>query len=88
MKLKGNYTLAELAGEYVAVPMDPSNDFHGVVKLNASGAEVFRALNDGKDEEQCIGVLMEKFNGLDRETAKTAVEIVLKELRDNKLLED
>ncbi|MBO4788508.1 MAG: PqqD family protein [Lachnospiraceae bacterium] len=88
MKLKSNFVLTELVGEYVAVSMDPSTDFHGVVKLNKSGAEVFRALNEGLDEEQCIARLMEKFSGLDRETAGTAVELVVKELRDNGLLEE
>ena len=88
MRLKSNFVLTELTGEYVAVSVDPSADFHGVVKLNASGAEVFRALNEGMNEEQCIERLMEKFSGLDRKTAKAAVELVLKELGDNGLLEE
>lgn len=88
MKHKGGFVLTELVGEYVAVPMDPSNEFHGVVKLNASGAEVFRALNEGMDEEQCVSRLQEKYSGLDRETAKAAVDAVLKELRDKGILED
>ena len=88
MKLKHSFVLTELIGDYVAVSMDSSSDFHGVVKLNASGAEVFRALSDGLNEEQCVDRLMDKFSGLNRETAQAAVNIVLKELRDNGLLED
>ena len=88
MRLKSSFVLTELTSEYVAVSMDPSADFRGVVKLNKSGAEVFRALNEGLNEEQCIDRLMEKFSGLDRETARTAVELVLKELGDNGLLEE
>lgn len=89
MKLKSNYTLTGLAGEYVAVPMDHNTEgFHGVVKLNATGADVFRSLNEGLDEEQCVERLMEKYSGLDRDTAKEAVKIVLKELKDNGLIED
>ena len=86
MRLKSNFVLTELTGEYVAVSMNPSSDFHGVVKLNKSGAEVFRALNEGMDEEQCVERLMTKFSGLDRETARAAVELVLKELVDKCLL--
>ena len=79
MRLKNSFVLTELAGEYVAVSMDSSAGFHGVVKLNKSGAAVFQALCEGLDEEQCIDRLMEKFSGLDRKTAATAVELVLKE---------
>jgi hypothetical protein len=42
--------LAELAGEYVAVPLNEGS-FRGVVKLNESGAEVFRGLTEGEDRQ-------------------------------------
>lgn len=86
MKIKGNYTVAELAGEYVAVPLG-EGDFRGVVKLNESGAEVFRGLIAGEQEEQLIGRLTAKYPGLDRETAAKAVALVLEELKEADLLE-
>ena len=86
MKLKNNYTLTGLAGEYVAVPLDGGSDFHGIVKLNESGAEVFRGMQEGQDEAQIARRLMEKFE-IDMETAKKAVRIVVDELSAAGLME-
>ena len=88
MKLKSNYALTGLNGEYVAVPMNGSEGFRGIVKLNESGAEVFRALSEGLDRAQAAARLTEKYPGLNRETADKAVEIVIKKLRDAGLLEE
>ena len=88
MKLKKNFTLTGLNGEYVAVPMDGTDDFRGIVKLNESGAEVFQALSEGLDHDQAVVRLMGKYQGLDRETADKAVETVIKKLRDAGLYED
>lgn len=88
MKLKSNYTLTGLAGEYVAVPMDGDDGFHGLVKLNESGAEVFRGLSEGEDKEQLIQRLMAKYEGLDAGTAEKAVQIVLDELKAAGLTEE
>ena len=87
MKIKGNYTVAELAGEYVAVPLG-EGDFRGVVKLNESGAEVFRGLTEGEDRQQLVQRLMKKYEGLDAETAEKAVDTVLQTLKDAGLAED
>ena len=54
MKLKNSFTLTGLAGEYVAVPLDQADNFHGIVKLNESGAEVFRLLSEGKQEKEIV----------------------------------
>lgn len=88
MKLKNNFTLMGLAGEYVAVPLDGGENFHGIVKLNESGAEVFCGLTDGQDTEQLARRLMEKYKGLDRETANKAVAVVVDQLKNAGLLEE
>lgn len=88
MKLKNTFTLTGLAGEYVAVPMDKPEAFHGIVKLNESGAEVFRLLTEGENETQIIRKLMEKYEGLDEETAKKAVAAVVEKLSAAGLLEE
>ena len=87
MKLKQNFTLTGLAGEYVAVPTDEKNSFHGLVKLNESGAEVFRGLSEGENEEQLALRLMKKYEGLDRATANKAVAVVIEKLAAAGLME-
>ena len=86
MKLKNNYAVTNLAGESVAVPLDRLDDFRGIIKLNDSGAEIFRLLNEGKDEEEIVKQLMENHQ-LDEATAKKAVTIVVEELSKAGLLE-
>lgn len=87
MKLKNNYTLTGLAGEYVAVPLDHPDVFHGIIKLNESGAEIFRLMSEGKDEEEIVRTMREKYEGLDEETAKKAVAAVVERLNEAGLLE-
>lgn len=88
MKLKEKYTLAELGGDYVAVPLGGGESFHGIVRLNESGAEVFRGLNEGQNEAQIVQRLMEQYKDLDIPTARKAVAAVIKELKKAGLLED
>ena len=87
MKLKNNYTLTGLAGEYVAVPLDHPDIFHGIIKLNDSGAEIFRLMSEGKDETQVVEKLMEKYKDMDEETAKKAFSIVVQKLDEAGLIE-
>ena len=87
MKLKNNFALTELSGEYVAVALDNPDDFHGIIKLNESGAEVFRLLSEGNSEAQIVEKMMEKYR-LDRDTAQKATAIVLDSLRQAGLLEE
>lgn len=87
MKLKNNFTLTGLAGEYVAVPVNGAENFHGIVKLNESGAEVFRAFSEGLNEDDAAKRLMGKYTGLDEETAKKAVKIVVDKLEKAGLME-
>ena len=88
MKLKNQYTLTGLAGEFVAVPLDGGGDgFHGLVKLNESGAEVFRGLIEGETESQLEERLMKKYPGLDAATARKAVSLTLDRLKGEGLIE-
>lgn len=88
MKLKKNFTLTGLAGEFVAVPLDGDKSFHGIIRLNKTGAEVFQAFSEGMDEEQAALKLMEKYKDLDRETAEQAVKIVTDKLKNAGLMEE
>ena len=88
MQLKKNFTLTGLAGEYVAVPVGNVEDFHGIVRLNESGAEVFRAMQEGLDEDEIIRQLMDQYKDLDNETARKAVSIVVEKLSAAGLIDE
>lgn len=80
MKLNGQFTLAKLGAEYMAVPLDNTEKNRIVIKLNESGAEVFQGLIDGQDEEQLAERLRAKYPELDSETAGQAVAQVINNL--------
>ena len=88
MKLKNEFIMEGLENEQVAVASGENASFHGLVRLNASGAEVFRGLIKGENEEQLVQRLMKKYEGLDQATAKKAVDIVIGKLKDAGLVEE
>ena len=87
MKLREQFTVAQLADDYVAVSLNGSGSFRGVIKLNESGAEVFQGLIDGQDEKQLAERLMAKYPELDSETAKKAVAEVIDNLKNAGILD-
>lgn len=87
MKLKQNYTLTGLGNEFVAVPLGNDAVFHGIIKLNESGAEVFRGFSEGLDDVQVAKRLMEKY-GLDNEKARIAVATIVEKLSVAGLLDE
>ena len=86
MKLIDEFVITKLSDEYVAVPLNRTEGFQGVVKLNESGAEVFRGLIDGQNEEQIVQRLQAKYPELDTEMAKKAVTQVLDSLKKTGIL--
>lgn len=87
MKLKEGWTLTELAGEYVAVPTGESaKDFRGIVRLNETGRDIWRGIEEGLDEEAIAERLLDLYDGVDREGALQAVERVFKKLSEKGLL--
>lgn len=62
MKLKDNYTLMELGGEYVAVPVgDAAETLRGVIRLNETGREVWLGLADALTAEEIAARLTEQY---------------------------
>lgn len=83
MKLKGTYILSEVCDEIVAVPVgDAAAEFSGVIRLNKTGAEIFRCLQAEMKEAQIVEALLEKFDGIDRKRASEDVQNVLKQLEE------
>ena len=89
MKLKEGWTLTELAGEYVAVPTGESaKTFSGIVRLNETGRDIWQGLADGLDEDGIAYRLTELYDGIDHDTAKSAVQKVFAKLMKEGLLEE
>ena len=63
MKIKNGFILREVAGSYVVVAVgERSKEFNGMVNLNASGAFLWRTLEQGADREGLIEALLANYD--------------------------
>lgn len=82
MKLRENLILREVAGLYAVVPVSSAVlDFNGMLTLNATGAELWRKLEENSDREGLAQFLTEEYN-VSRQTAEHDVDAFLQKLRD------
>ena len=67
MKTRSNYILTEIADEYVAVSVGDVSKH--IIRLNQTGADIFRWIQEGHNKEQIAIMLMETYNGVDKDGA-------------------
>jgi len=74
MKLNANFALRQVADLWVVMPMGAATaDFNGMIKLNASGALLWQALEQGADREDLADALMKEYD-VDRDRALADVD--------------
>ena len=89
MKLKDDIILIELGDEYAAIPTgDAAEDLRIIIRLNETGAAIWKGLADGKTVEQIARALVEEYEGVDLPQAKDAVLGVIDRLQKEGLLEE
>lgn len=88
MKIKEGFILREVAGSYVVVAVGAaSKDFRGVIKLNGSGAFLWKALEkEDKSTEDLVKALLDEYE-IDAETAKKDVKDFVDRLKGAKIVE-
>lgn len=87
MKIKKGFVLRELAGSYVVVAVGAAaKEFNGVIKLNKTGAFLWRILQNGSDEESLVSAMLQEYD-IDSETAKNDVFAFVKKIQDAGLVE-
>ena len=89
MKIKEGMILSEIGDAYVAVPVGKSaEEFHGLVRLNESAAEIWKKIEAGMTTEEIAAKLAEDYINLDPAAAREAVNSVIKPLVAAGLLEE
>jgi len=74
MRIKKGFVLREVAGQIMVIATgEASKDFHGMIRLNGTGKEIWTGLQDEKSQEDIVKILEEKYE-IDSETAKADVE--------------
>lgn len=74
MKIKSGFILRQLAGENVVVPVGAAGEnFNGMIRLNDTGALLWKELTAGADEEQLVQKLLDSCDSVDADTARADV---------------
>lgn len=88
MKLKYEFAVREIAGEYVLIPMGGAAlAFSGMVSTNAVGAFICQQLKAHTTEAAILEAICGEFD-IDRDTARQDMLAFLENLRRVKLLEE
>lgn len=71
MRIKEGYIIKNLGMGYVVVPVgQASMEFNGVIRLNETGAFLWRSIEDGANtRDKLLAAMLEHFDGLDETTA-------------------
>ena len=88
MKLNGTFTLREIAGEILVIPVGQTAlDLNGMIVLNPVSRVIWECLEKGTDREQLLKAILDRFD-VDESVAKEDMESFLSELSAQKLLEE
>ncbi len=88
MKLKYNFVTSVVADKTVAVAIgDDLGKKNGIIKMNETGAFIFKMLKNDVTKEEIIDALMAEYEAASKEEITAAVESFLKTLKKNGILE-
>ena len=85
MKLKMVFSVREVAGQTVAVPVGGSVDLNAMITLNNTGKFLFQLLENETDENTLTDALLAEYD-VDEETARNAVQTFVRTLKEHDFL--
>lgn len=87
MKLKYQFVINNVAGETVAVSVgDSVGRFNGYIKLNETGAFIFKKLKNDISREEIIDEVLKEYPTATRDDAIESVDALLEKLNNAELL--
>ncbi len=87
MKVKSDFILHSMGSEYVVVAVgERTEEFHGMIRLNESGAFLWECMQNDTTQEMLIGSLIEKYE-ISEELAREAVTSFVSQLIEADVLE-
>ena len=88
MKIKEGFVMREVMGEAVVIPVgETSENFHGMIKLNQTGADIWKGVAEGLSEEEIAKSLMEKYGDVEFERALEGTRKIIGMMKDEGILE-
>ncbi|MBQ9773210.1 MAG: PqqD family protein [Clostridia bacterium] len=87
MQISKDFTIQKVGASYVAVPVgETSKHFHGMVRLNETGAFLWKQMAQTDcSEAQLVDALLAEYD-VSREIAERDVHRVVELLRENKIV--
>ncbi len=87
MKIKEDLMLRNIVGEWIVVPMgERLLEFNGMIKVNESGAFIWRLLEQEKSREEIITAMLDAYD-IDERKAAVELDSFIKTLINSHVLE-
>lgn len=63
MKIKDGYVIRKVMGNFVVIATgEASRNFHGMVKLNETAAEIWEYVAEGRDVDAIVAEMLSKYD--------------------------
>lgn len=86
MRVKEGFVLREVGGQTVVIATgEASENFHGMIKLNTVGTEIWKGLSEGLSEEEIVRRLS-KIYMVDVKTAASDTREFINQMGENDFL--
>ena len=87
MKIKEGYVIRKVMGNHVVIATgEASKNFHGMVKLNDTAAEIWGYVAENKSVDEIVSCMLEKYE-VDEAQLRPDVEKTLKTLVEQGFIE-
>lgn len=88
MKIKKGFAKREIAGSNIVVPLgNAANEFNGMITLNGSASFFWDCFTKDITIDEAVKLVTDEYE-IDAETARRDIEVFIKNLRDNNLIEE
>lgn len=89
MKTKSGFLLRSIAGCNIVVTTgNRTFDFNGMINLNETGAFLWKRLEKGATEDELVAAILENYEDVDEDTARSSIQNFLKTLREGGCLDE
>ena len=80
--------MTKIGDSYAVVSSGEDSDFHGIIKLNRTGADIWKLLEEGLQESEIADRLVKKYDGVDFDGALRDVNTIVEILRNKGILSE
>lgn len=87
MKIKGEYVLREISGDYILIPIGKTAlTMNGMITMDEVGVTIWKGIQSEKTAEEILKGILEEFE-VEEETARTDMEEFIAKLKEADLIE-